>query len=205
MLPPSYLDQMPDAFVQLWQQVEEQILQDVARRIGKMDKVTPTANWQLWRYQQTEAVRNDVVKLLAKESQWIVCADHVKEHSGSLNATTEDAQYIRTGNVTEKTGTQRTLTVNGDRCVGDAFQDFVLSHKIVYGTGSDIIVPYIYFSLRTGKGEKGRAAIIVTSDVGGAAGSKATFACDVKAIGTPDEFDYNPATQSAAPAKAVKG
>ena len=66
MLPPSYLDRMPDAFVQLWQQVEEKILQDVARRIGKMDAVTPTANWQLWRYQQTEAVRNDVVKLLAK-------------------------------------------------------------------------------------------------------------------------------------------
>ena len=66
MLPPSYLDQMPDAFVQLWQQVEDAILQDVARRIGKMDAVTPTANWQLWHYQQTEAVRNDVVKLLAK-------------------------------------------------------------------------------------------------------------------------------------------
>jgi hypothetical protein len=66
MLPPSYLDRMPDAFVQLWQQVEEQILQDVARRIGKMDKVTATANWQLWRYQQTEVLRNDVVKLLAK-------------------------------------------------------------------------------------------------------------------------------------------
>ena len=66
MLPPSYLDRMPDAFVQLWQQVEEQILQDVARRIGKMNAVTPTANWQLWRYQQTEALRNDVVKLLAK-------------------------------------------------------------------------------------------------------------------------------------------
>lgn len=66
MLPPSYLDRMPDAFVQLWQQVEEQILQDVARRISKMDAVTPTANWQLWRYQQTEALRNDVVKLLAK-------------------------------------------------------------------------------------------------------------------------------------------
>lgn len=68
MLPPSYLDQMPDAFVQLWQQVEDAILQDVARRIGKMDKVTAAANWQLWRYQQTEALRNDVVKLLAKYS-----------------------------------------------------------------------------------------------------------------------------------------
>ena len=122
-----------------------------------------------------------------------------------LTGSSAPTQYIRTGNTTDKTGTQRTLAVNGDRCVGDAFQDFVLSHKIKYGTGSDVIVPYIYFSLRTGKGEKGSAAIIVTSDVGGAAGSKATFACDVKATGTPDEFDYTTAVQSTEPAKAVKG
>ena len=68
MLPPSYLDQMPDAFVALWQQVEDEILQDVARRIGKMDTVTATTNWQLWRYQQTAALREDVIKLLAKYS-----------------------------------------------------------------------------------------------------------------------------------------
>ena len=68
MLPPSYLDAMPDAFVQLAQQVEDEILQDVARRIGKMGTLTETADWQLWRYQQTEALRNDVVKLLAKYS-----------------------------------------------------------------------------------------------------------------------------------------
>ena len=68
MLPPSYLDRMPDAFVALWQQVEDEILQDVARRIGKMGAITETANWQLWRYQQTEAVRNSVVKRLAKYS-----------------------------------------------------------------------------------------------------------------------------------------
>ena len=42
MLPPSYLDRMPDAFVQLWQQVEEQILRDVALRISKMEALTPT-------------------------------------------------------------------------------------------------------------------------------------------------------------------
>ena len=68
MLPPSYLDAMPDAFVQLWQQVEDEILQDVARRIGKMGTLTETADWKLWRYQQTEAVRENVVKLLAKYS-----------------------------------------------------------------------------------------------------------------------------------------
>lgn len=68
MLSPSYLDSLPDSFVKLFQEVEDEILQDVARRIGKMDAVTPTANWQLWRYQQTEALREDVIKLLAKYS-----------------------------------------------------------------------------------------------------------------------------------------
>lgn len=125
-----------------------------------------------------------------KKSAWIVCADHVREHSGALNAQTSDNTYIRTGPVTTKGTTQRTLTVNGDRCVGDAFQDFVLSHKMKYGTGQSVVVPYLYFSLRTGKGEVGNAVIVVTSDVGGAAGAISTFACDVKGIGTPKEFDY---------------
>lgn len=66
MLAPDYLDHAPDALVALWQQAEDDILRDVARRIGRMDALTPTANWQLWRYQQTEAVRKDVVKLLAR-------------------------------------------------------------------------------------------------------------------------------------------
>ena len=68
MLAPDYLDHAPDALVALWQEVEDTILRDVARRIGRMDALTPTANWQLWRYQQTEAVRKNVVKLLARYS-----------------------------------------------------------------------------------------------------------------------------------------
>lgn len=142
-----------------------------------------------------------------KKSDWIVCADHVKEHSGSLNASTTDEAFIRTGNVTTKTGTQRTFSVNGNRCVGDAFQDFALSHKIKYGTGSDVVVPYVYFSVRTGHGECGSAALIVTSDVGGAANASATFAMDVKAIGTPKEFDYttDPESESSTLGKATLG
>ena len=68
MLQPDYLDHAPDELVRLWQQVEDDILRDVARRISKMDGITPTANWQLWRYQQVEAVREDVIKLLARYS-----------------------------------------------------------------------------------------------------------------------------------------
>lgn len=66
MLAPDYLDHAPDRLVLLWQQVEDDILRDVARRISKMEALTPTANWQLWRYEQTEAVRQDVVKKLAR-------------------------------------------------------------------------------------------------------------------------------------------
>lgn len=66
MLAPDYLDHAPDRLVLLWQQVEDDILRDVARRISKMDTLTPTANWQLWRYEQTKALRQDVVKKLAR-------------------------------------------------------------------------------------------------------------------------------------------
>lgn len=66
MLAPDYLDHAPDRLVLLWQQVEDDILRDVARRISKMDTMTPTAHWQLWRYEQTEALRQDVVKKLAR-------------------------------------------------------------------------------------------------------------------------------------------
>lgn len=66
MLAPDYLDHAPDRLVLLFQQVEDDILRDVARRISKMEALSPTANWQLWRYQQTEAVRQDVIKKLAR-------------------------------------------------------------------------------------------------------------------------------------------
>ena len=43
---------------------------------------------------QTESAKQ------TKESAWIVCADHVKEHSGALNASTNSDTFIRTGTVT---------------------------------------------------------------------------------------------------------
>lgn len=126
----------------------------------------------------------------SKVDDWVVCADHVREHSGALNASTPDNTYIRTGPVTTKGSVQRTLSIQGDRCMGDTFQNFLLSHKIAFGSGQSVVVPYVYFSLRTGKGEKGEGVLILTSDVGGSAGANATFAADFKGIGTPEEFDY---------------
>ena len=75
------------------------------------------------------AIQTDAAKQ-TKPSDWIVCADHIKEHAGSLNAATSDDTFIRTGPVTTKGAVQRTLAISGNRCVGDAFQDFLLSHQI---------------------------------------------------------------------------
>lgn len=71
MLTPDYLDTLPDAVVELWQQVEDDILRDIARRIGTLDELeplTPTAQWQAWRYEQVQACHQDVLTILAKYS-----------------------------------------------------------------------------------------------------------------------------------------
>ena len=68
MLTPDYLEDVPAAMMRLWQQVEEDILQDVARRIGKMGQITATADWQLWRREQTRLVNRQVLRILARYS-----------------------------------------------------------------------------------------------------------------------------------------
>ena len=56
----------------------------------------------------------------------------------TLNPITQDKTYIRAGQSTMKTGNQRAFKVSGDRYIGDDFQDFALSHGIMYGTGSKV-------------------------------------------------------------------
>lgn len=71
MLTPDYLETLPDALAALWQQVEDDILRDIARRIGKMpdrDTLTDTAAWQAWRYEQMQACHQDVLSLLSRYS-----------------------------------------------------------------------------------------------------------------------------------------
>lgn len=109
-----------------------------------------------------------------------------------LNPITQDKQYIRAGQSTTKTGTQRSFAVSGDRYVGDTFQDFALSHKVKYGTGSAVIRPYVYFCVLNGKGEKGKASIIVNSDGAGEAGESAEIDIEIKkANEMPTEYTYS--------------
>ena len=68
MLTPDYLESLPEPVVKLWQQVEDDILRDIARRIGKMDGMTETADFQLWRLEEIRTLRKSVTSTLAKYS-----------------------------------------------------------------------------------------------------------------------------------------
>lgn len=109
-----------------------------------------------------------------------------------LDAETETKTYIREGEVETKIGTRRTYPVTGDRKIGVPFQDFCFSHSIIYGTGQKVVRPYARFCMLTGKGEKGKAAIIVNSDGGGDAGNTAEFDVNISVSGTPEEYTYTP-------------
>ena len=109
-----------------------------------------------------------------------------------LNPVTQDKQYIRAGQTTMKTGTQRSFAVTGDRYLGDGAQDFCLSHDSKYGTGNKVVVEYVYFNILNGKGEKGRASIIVNSDGSGNAGESSAVDIEFKKIGSnPVEYTYS--------------
>lgn len=109
-----------------------------------------------------------------------------------MNPTTQDKQYIRTGVSTSKTGTQRTFSISGDRYIGDEFQDYCFGLDIAHGVGQAVVVPYVYFSMLTGKGEKGTASIIVNSDGGGNAGENSSISIDLRSVGTkPTAYTYS--------------
>ena len=109
-----------------------------------------------------------------------------------LNPITQDKTYIRAGQSTMRTGTQRSFKVSGDRYIGDEVQDYIFGHGIKYGTGNAVVTDYVYFNILNGKGEKGQVSIIINSDGGGNAGESAAIDVEFKKIGNvPTEYTYS--------------
>lgn len=125
---------------------------------------------------------------------YVVVEMGISGMDAQLNPVTQDKQYIRAGQNTMKTGTQRSFTVSGDRYIGDDAQDYCLSHKTKYGTGNGVVTNYVYFNILNGKGEKGQCSIIVNSDGSGNAGESSTIDIEFKKMGTtPTEYTYSAA------------
>lgn len=101
MLTPDQLEALPRRFVQLWQQVEDDILQDIARRmksLGELDPLTPTAIWQAWRLAETRAVRSSAVATLAKYTgKSRAEIKRLLEAAGAQTLAADDAVYTAAG------------------------------------------------------------------------------------------------------------
>jgi len=66
MLSPRYLEGLSDGIVEIYAQLEADILQDMARRIARLGKVTEATKWQAQLLAETGALKKDVTKLLKK-------------------------------------------------------------------------------------------------------------------------------------------
>lgn len=142
-----------------------------------------------------EAMADDYVLAIKVSSTSVKIADYavVQEHTegvdSSLNSENNEKQYIRSGKSSSKKSTQRTFKVTADRYIGDEAQDYMDSVK--YKNGAGAVTDYVYFSVLTGKGEKGKVTIAVDKDGGGNAGYNAGFSATLSKNGAlPEDYTW---------------
>lgn len=142
MLSPQYLEQLPEPLIALWQQVEDDILRDIARRIQKMGTITETAAYQAWRLEQTKLLNTDIVKLISKYSGKSETAIRkMLVEAGTQTLQTEDAIHAAAGvtlpepnksqnlqnllnaGYRQTTGTWKNLTATTANTVSRQFED----------------------------------------------------------------------------------
>ena len=157
-----------------------------------MQGKTPSPSYEGFSTADDMVLAIDFTGSATSPNHYTVAQKGITEQSGALSAQTQDSQYLRTGQVTIKTGTSRSFTVSGDRYNKDDFQDALLAHEMKYGTGQAVIKPYVYFNLLTGKGEKGNISIAVEDDLAGAAGENASFSATLTSTEKPEEYTYTP-------------
>ena len=66
MLSPRYLEGISDEIVDIYAQLEADILQDMARRIAKLGKITESTKWQAQLLAETGALKKDVNRIIKK-------------------------------------------------------------------------------------------------------------------------------------------
>lgn len=119
-----------------------------------------------------------------------VATVHVSNYGAELSPETDSSQFYYEGYTAMKKSTSRKFKPVGKRLLGDEFQDFVCSHAIKYGKGSDVIRNYVYFCALTGKGEKGKVLILVNNDGAAESGSVGDIDVELQVIGVPEEYTY---------------
>lgn len=98
MLTPKYLEQLPDAILELYAQSEMDILANMARRISTYDYWIPAADWQAQKLVEAGIMRDDIVSIMSKmtgKSQAEL--RKLMQQAGSKTLTTDTEIYESNG------------------------------------------------------------------------------------------------------------
>lgn len=158
-----------------------------------MQGITPEPNFEGWvtNDDYVFAINTTPSAANTKETDYMVVQMGIEGLDAQLNPITQDKTYIRAGQSTQRTGTQRSFKVSGDRYIGDDAQDYLMSHAMKYGTGNAVVTDYVYFNILNGEGEKGKVTVIINSDGSGNAGESSAIDVEFKKIGSqPVEYAY---------------
>lgn len=77
MLSPRYLDGLADELTEIYSQLESEILQDMARRIARLGKITDATKWQAQMLIELGGLKKTINKILAKYDK--IIAQQVKD------------------------------------------------------------------------------------------------------------------------------
>lgn len=66
MLSPKYLEALPQPIIKIYSEFENELLEDIAKRITKADYLTPTAEWRLYKAEQLRLSSREITQKLAR-------------------------------------------------------------------------------------------------------------------------------------------
>ena len=102
MLSPEYLDACSDPLLKLYEDLEDQIIADIARRIAKTGTLTDTADWQFKVIREIGAVQQDIITRVSQMSGRT--EDEIRrlfQESAYINIETNAAPLISNGYAVE--------------------------------------------------------------------------------------------------------
>lgn len=72
MLSPRYLEGLSDDIIEIYSQLESEILQDMARRIARLGKITEATRWQAQMLAEAGGLKKNIARILAKYDKAII-------------------------------------------------------------------------------------------------------------------------------------
>ena len=72
VLSPRYLEGLSDDIIEIYSQLETEILQDMARRIARLGRITEATRWQAQMLAEAGGLKKNIARILAKYDKTII-------------------------------------------------------------------------------------------------------------------------------------